>query len=173
MQTTPFDRFSRHTASALISGYQRHISPKKGFSCAHRVLHGGESCSEYIKRTILEQGLLRTIPLSRKRFQACKAANRVLRVRRKIWLQMQAEDMDNEEPESEGKAKPRKTIQNGNFRHYRASNPGSNQTSCSDMSCPDIDCPGCIHLAVDVVSNVPDCSGADCIGLSCDFGSCG
>jgi len=35
--------------SMLISLYQRYVSPYKGFRCAHRVLHGGDSCSEYIQ----------------------------------------------------------------------------------------------------------------------------
>ncbi|WP_338027215.1 membrane protein insertion efficiency factor YidD [Trichormus azollae] len=39
-----------------IAGYQIHISPHKGFQCAHRVLYGSESCSQYIKRVIAEEG---------------------------------------------------------------------------------------------------------------------
>ncbi len=34
-------------AIAAITGYQRYLSPYKGFRCAHRVLHQGESCSQY------------------------------------------------------------------------------------------------------------------------------
>jgi putative component of membrane protein insertase Oxa1/YidC/SpoIIIJ protein YidD len=40
----------------LISGYQRSISPHKGFRCAYGVLNGGPSCSDVIKADVLAQG---------------------------------------------------------------------------------------------------------------------
>jgi putative component of membrane protein insertase Oxa1/YidC/SpoIIIJ protein YidD len=73
------DSLTRSSSAGLICGYQKHISPKKGFSCAYRVLHGKESGSEFIKRTILEQGLMEAIPAAKHRLQACKAANQVLK----------------------------------------------------------------------------------------------
>jgi len=195
MQSTPFDRLSRQTASALITSYQKHISPKKGFSCAHRVLHGGESCSQYIKRLILKHGLIRAIPLSRQRLQACKAANQVLRARRKNWLQMQAEDPDNEELESDEESKPSEKINNGNFKKHSVVNRHSRNRTCSDSDCTAVcDSHNCVSLPCEVLSSVPDCSGidfcsgahcsaidcsvidcsgADCSGMACDFGSCG
>jgi putative component of membrane protein insertase Oxa1/YidC/SpoIIIJ protein YidD len=189
MQTTSLDRLSRYTASALITTYQKKISPKKGFSCAHRVLHRSESCSQYIKRIILEQGLIRAIPLSRQRFQACKAASQVLKTRRTGWVGMQAEDDNNEQAESDGKSKQSKNIKNDNFKNYSASNSGSSHSFCSDTSCADSNCTSCVNLTVDVVSNsadcianipdlsaidcgIADCSGADCSGMDCNFGSC-
>lgn len=195
MQSTPLDRLSRQTASALITSYQKHISPKKGFSCAHRVLHGGESCSQYIKRIILKQGLLGAIPLSRQRLQACKAANQVLSARRKIWLQMQAEDPDNEELESDEESKQSEKINNGNFKKHSVVNRHSRNRNCSDSDCTDFSCSSldCANLGCEVLSIVPDCSvgccsaahssgadcsvidcsGADCSVMACDFGSCG
>lgn len=83
MPLSELDHFTRRTASHLITFYQKRLSPYKGFSCAHRVLHRGESCSQYIKRIILEHGLLRARPLIRQRFRACKAANQVLQQRRR------------------------------------------------------------------------------------------
>ena len=44
-------------AIAAISGYQRFVSPYKGYRCAHRLHHGGESCSQYVKRELQQQGL--------------------------------------------------------------------------------------------------------------------
>jgi Uncharacterized conserved protein len=200
MQSTPLDRLSRQTASALINSYQKHISPKKGFSCAHRVLHGGESCSQYIKRIILKQGLLGAIPLSRQRLQACKAANQVLKARRKIWLQMQAEDPDNEELESDEESKQSEKINNGNFKKHSVVNRHSRNRTCSDSDCTHFSCSSldCTNLGCEVLSIVPDCnvgcgsaahssegdfsildcsviecSGADCSGMPCNFGSCG
>lgn len=200
MQSTPLDRLSRQTASALITSYQKHISPKKGFSCAHRVLHGGESCSQYIKRIILKQGLLGAIPLSRQRLQACKAANQVLKARRKIWLQMQAEDPDNEKLESDEESKQSEKINNGNFKKHSVVNRHSRNRTCSDSDCTHFSCSSldCTNLGCQVLSIVPDCSvgccsaahssegdcsildcsviecgGADCSGMACNFGSCG
>ncbi|HEY9726224.1 MAG TPA: membrane protein insertion efficiency factor YidD [Chroococcales cyanobacterium] len=180
MQTTSLDRFSRHTASALITSYQKHISPKKGFSCAHRVLHGGESCSGYIKRTILEQGLMRAIPLSRRRFRACKAASQVLNTRRTAWQRMQVEDDGNENADSDEQSQASKKIANGNFRNSSTSNPGARNSFCSDTSCldtpcSDCDCTGltdCGTLSCDGVSTIPDCSAIDCSGTDCSAHDC-
>lgn len=56
----------------LIWFYQRYISPKKGFRCAYRVIHGGTGCSGYAKQRIREDGIIRAIPDIRKRLTACK-----------------------------------------------------------------------------------------------------
>lgn len=65
----------------LISLYQRYLSPLKGFSCAHRVLHGGESCSGYVKRMFLEQDLMTAISMSQIRFKECSHASKTLNTR--------------------------------------------------------------------------------------------
>ncbi|HAZ49213.1 MAG TPA: hypothetical protein DDW76_23430 [Cyanobacteria bacterium UBA11369] len=52
---------------ASIKAYQRYISPHKGFSCAHRLLYGGESCSGYIKGAA-QKGLLQALSSARERF---------------------------------------------------------------------------------------------------------
>ncbi len=44
----------------------------------HRVRYGGESCSQYIKRAIAEQGLWAGLKAMEPRFQACRAACRSL-----------------------------------------------------------------------------------------------
>lgn len=69
-------------AIAAISGYQRHLSPRKGFACAHRVLHGGDSCSQYVKGAIAQNGLIAAIALSKQRFAQCKIANEMLQAKR-------------------------------------------------------------------------------------------
>ncbi|MCU0518941.1 MAG: membrane protein insertion efficiency factor YidD, partial [Oscillatoria sp. Prado101] len=76
---TAFDALTRRSAAAGKAGYQRHLSPRKGFSCAYRVLYGGESCSQYIKRNILEVGWIEAVRASRQRLQACKLASLVLK----------------------------------------------------------------------------------------------
>src|SRR4051794_8100708 len=65
----------------MIELYQRHLSPRKGFRCAHRVAHGGRSCSEFGRRVAARRGmsLSRWSALMRKRFTACAAAAATLR----------------------------------------------------------------------------------------------
>ncbi len=65
-------------ALAAIVAYQRHLSPRKGFCCAHRAQHGGLSCSEYARQTLIAYGWWQTLPLLRQRLRACQAAARAL-----------------------------------------------------------------------------------------------
>lgn len=44
-------------ALLFIRFYQRFISPRKGFRCAHAAFFGGASCSGAIYNLILERGL--------------------------------------------------------------------------------------------------------------------
>jgi putative component of membrane protein insertase Oxa1/YidC/SpoIIIJ protein YidD len=53
--------------------YQRHISPRKGYSCAHRVYLGGEGCSGHGYRVISRYGVIRGLALLRRRVNACGA----------------------------------------------------------------------------------------------------
>jgi putative component of membrane protein insertase Oxa1/YidC/SpoIIIJ protein YidD len=76
----PFDLLVRQVAIASIKVYQRYISPHKGFSCAHRLLYGGESCSGYVKRAIAQKGLLEALNSSGERFGACKQASLIPRL---------------------------------------------------------------------------------------------
>ncbi|GAA4333392.1 hypothetical protein GCM10023165_08500 [Variovorax defluvii] len=64
------------TASAvsLIGVYQRWISPRKGYACAHRVHHGDVSCSEFAKQAIAAAGLFSALPSIRHRFIECREA---------------------------------------------------------------------------------------------------
>src|SRR3954452_11406096 len=67
-----------HLACRAIEAYQRHVSPRKGFRCAFRVLHGGDSCSGFAKRAIARLGPVPGLRLLRRRFQRCRLAARVL-----------------------------------------------------------------------------------------------
>lgn len=55
---------------------------KKGYSCAYRLLHGGESCSDYVKHLLGEQSLMSAVKISLQRFKACSAASHSLRATR-------------------------------------------------------------------------------------------
>lgn len=70
------DRAAARVADLLIRGYQKWLSPLKGphRACAHRVLHGGDSCSQHARALIAESGLLAAAPRAFQRFAACQQA---------------------------------------------------------------------------------------------------
>jgi putative component of membrane protein insertase Oxa1/YidC/SpoIIIJ protein YidD len=145
MQLSLLDSFTRKLSINAIATYQKHISPHKGFACAHRILHGGESCSQYIKRVIREEGLSAGWNKSRARFQACHQANLILR---SPFALSQIEDLDPDE-QFDQPSSPR--------RHRRYQN-----NSCDNNSI--VDC--CI--------SIPDCGDvSDCSSLDCGSGDCG
>lgn len=136
-------------AIAAIAGYQRHLSPHKGFSCAHRIVYGGDSCSQYIKRAIAKQGLITAIRLSQQRFADCKASHEVFKAEKKT---------------------PRRRD-----RHHCDCYDGIQTVCCEGIAAvpdleeclpdfPDIDCsPDCGDMNCDVVSLDCEC---------CDVSSC-
>lgn len=77
-------------AAGIIVGYQRYLSPHKGFCCAHRALHGGPSCSEFARRVVIRRGVGPLAALLRRRFARCAAAARRLRAVRVEWAVHQA-----------------------------------------------------------------------------------
>jgi hypothetical protein len=76
----------RHALAGAIGGYQRWISPYKGFHCAHWTLHGGESCSAFGKRMAIEHGLLGFFRGMRARFADCRRSSQALRARRDLLI---------------------------------------------------------------------------------------
>lgn len=176
MHTSLPDHWLRQTAATAIAGYQKHLSPRKGFSCAHRLLHGGESCSQYTKRVILEQGLLAAIPATRQRFQACKAANQVLQAQR------QPPHRNPNTPPVE--PQPDRCSANSNDCSTLDGLDGCADCmiGCADLDCSALDCGFADAANCDRLDGCGDCgSGADCSGLDCsgldcsgaDCGSCG
>jgi putative component of membrane protein insertase Oxa1/YidC/SpoIIIJ protein YidD len=63
-------------ALAAIRGYQRWISPHKGFCCALRAITGGDSCSAYGYRAIARFGLRRGLGLLSRRLELCGHVHR-------------------------------------------------------------------------------------------------
>jgi putative component of membrane protein insertase Oxa1/YidC/SpoIIIJ protein YidD len=61
----------KRLALAAIRGYQRWISPRKGFRCALRTATGGDSCSAYGYRVIERFGLRCGIGLLQRRLALC------------------------------------------------------------------------------------------------------
>lgn len=60
-------------ALLAIEGYQRLVSPYKGYHCAYGVLYG-TSCSQFGERAISEYGLLGGLILLRQQFRGCHEA---------------------------------------------------------------------------------------------------
>jgi putative component of membrane protein insertase Oxa1/YidC/SpoIIIJ protein YidD len=61
----------KRTALAAIRLYQKHLSPRKGFSCAHRGATNGLSCSAYGYQAIDKHGVMLGLSLLRRRLDAC------------------------------------------------------------------------------------------------------
>ncbi len=78
MDIISFQPLAKTMVIESITAYQKYISPSKGFSCSHRLLHGGDSCSNYVKRMLSEQKFYEAVQSSIKRFQDCGAASKTL-----------------------------------------------------------------------------------------------
>ncbi len=78
-EVSRLDSLARLLAVSSIDVYKTYISPRKGFSCAHRMLHGDESCSDYVRRMFSSENFMAAVQLSRGRFQNCAAASKSLK----------------------------------------------------------------------------------------------
>ncbi|PSB02408.1 membrane protein insertion efficiency factor YidD [Merismopedia glauca] len=163
MPTYWLDVGMRQMALASISGYQRYLSPHKGFKCAHRVLNGGKSCSEYVKQVITQEGLIAAIPASRQRFAACHAANQILQAR---VMRSQVEEEE--------------TRKRRNSSASCSNNPYDRSCLVSDCiptsyDCNAVDCGSGLDCAIpdcgDCASGL-DCGTLDCGGLDCGSADC-
>jgi putative component of membrane protein insertase Oxa1/YidC/SpoIIIJ protein YidD len=189
------DTLTRFTAAMLISGYQKYLSPHKGFSCAHRVWHRGESCSQYTKRTIVERGLLVALPLVRERFRECKLSNERLRRRRQALLNTCRhsrvrslsdslaridsieEDLESADKQEQGQRKPSDSAGSSSSNscngHELDCCEGCGNVGTCDrhaLHCPSIDCAGLDCTGLDC--SAIDCAGLDCTGLDCSAIDC-
>ncbi len=79
MNTIAVEPVISQMAIDAIAIYKAYVSPHKGFACAHRMVHGGESCSTYIQRLLGEDSLMSVIGLSHQRFKACTVASQTLK----------------------------------------------------------------------------------------------
>ena len=72
----------RKTIILCIKGYQKFISPKKGFTCAHSKLHGGTGCSGAVIKIIQEVPLVQWKEKISNRFESCKQSSMELKKER-------------------------------------------------------------------------------------------
>lgn len=70
----PILKISNYTALQLIEGYQRHLSPIKGFKCAAGQLYGDTTCSAAIKSIIKSQGIVQGVPAIQLQLRRCQTA---------------------------------------------------------------------------------------------------
>ncbi|MEH2291546.1 membrane protein insertion efficiency factor YidD [Nostoc sp.] len=166
MQISLLDSFTRQVSAAAITGYQKHISPHKGFACAHRILYSGESCSQYIKRVVAQEGLKVAFVNSRERFQACKQANQILRCF--AASRYASTHSENSEESTEEEADTQQREQASRKVAQKSSFISSDNTNCFD--CADLGC-NCASMTPDCGS--ADCSSLDCSGADCSFLDCG
>ena len=151
-------RWPSYAVATLITGYQKYLSPFKGFSCAHRVLHGSESCSQHVKQTILQKGLSDAWPDSRQRFRDCRSA----------YLTIMASRNDQNLLDQEGIEDDR----NKNKRNSPSCcSPNSNNLPCS-ADCFEILNFPCVPHTIRAI----DCDLASCVPsfdlAACDLGAC-
>lgn len=73
-------------AIALIRFYQKFISPRKGFTCAHRALHGGDTCSVAVRKIIESNGLYSGFKSIQSRFRECQYASKEISLNQKAGL---------------------------------------------------------------------------------------
>lgn len=69
-------RHARRLLLASIRGYQRHLSPHKGFACAYRVHTGRGSCSALGARAVRRHGVRGGLVLLRRRTRRCGEVHR-------------------------------------------------------------------------------------------------
>ncbi len=63
-----------HSAQYIIQFYQKHISPYKGFRCAHGAYYGGDSCSGAVSKIIRRKGLINGFEAIKNQFRRCSHA---------------------------------------------------------------------------------------------------
>lgn len=73
----------RIIAALPIHAYRKWLSPKKGYKCAHNMLHSTGSCSDRVLSIIQNKPLLKWRSLIKNQFSECKTSARVIRDKRR------------------------------------------------------------------------------------------
>jgi putative component of membrane protein insertase Oxa1/YidC/SpoIIIJ protein YidD len=155
-----------------IGQYQRHLSPRKGFTCAHRKLHGGASCSGYLRELVTTEGFTNAIQPFQQRLIDCRKANDQLRLMAAAAEEVPLDDPAEEQAEPQA-ADPSSTPTSGDNADF---NSACECGGYALQGCDAIDFSACelphIHAcdagACDM--GAVDLGGCD-IG-ACDFGGC-
>ena len=160
-------------ADCMIEGYQRYLSPYKGFSCAYRVLNeerGETSCSSFARLLIAEKGLRASLPEIRARFKQCGTAHRTLREQKaqqkeaenlhrakfvKSSLETPADLPANDESTEDSPKQKGGIARSSNRRNAISTGGVSNRggydaLGCGFLSCEAIDCGVCACSSLDL-----------------------
>ena len=99
-------------ALLAIGGYQRWVSPYKGYRCAHGALYG-TSCSEFGEQAIQDYGLIGGLILLRQQFRDCSDAAARIRSRpyRASGIQPQGADVCFETDRERGRRESEQTLE--------------------------------------------------------------
>jgi putative component of membrane protein insertase Oxa1/YidC/SpoIIIJ protein YidD len=71
-------------ADRAVAWYQSRLSPRKGYACAHRVAHGGDSCSQAVRRSLVTRGVLGSVLPAVARLAACYRAVTLLTPQQRV-----------------------------------------------------------------------------------------
>jgi putative component of membrane protein insertase Oxa1/YidC/SpoIIIJ protein YidD len=134
----------QHLALFFVASYQRHISPHKGFNCAHRTLTGELSCSEYFRQTLQQNGLSQALTELPPRLVTCKQSSRILYRQRYLAISPDPEASQPNTPDLEKKPNT------PNLKKKPKRHQNTNQV-CGEL----LDC-GCLNYG-----NVSCLSGSD------------
>ena len=138
----PADALATSVAVLAVDAYRRFLSPRKGYSCPHRLLHGRRSCSAHGRLILRRVGVFHFRVLMRRRFERCRAA--------RLQLVAMAEFDPNR---SEANQRRRGHAYCGHYYFdipfCAADGLASNNGSCVPSNCDGFDLPG-------------DCGGCDC-----------
>ena len=163
MLCPPFSRAADAVALACIRGYQKYLSPRKGFSCPHRLVHGGASCSEFIRLAVASHGLRHSLPLARERFGRCHEAGQVLARRRRGGQPFAS--TPGEGTLGEGTPDDAPNSRRGRRRSRRGASPGSQQSWCGRM-CDKYD-PTPLDAPCSILDRIFDCGPGDSGCIDC------
>ena len=137
---------ARDVLLAAIRGYKRHVSPRKGFSCAYRVHLGACSCSTLGLRAISRYGAWRGLGVLRLRLAHCRLVAEGFRARPFVARAAQAGFVDCDVPWD---------------------------ASCADASCIDASACSCGDWTpLDSACEVLACTDVDDCGDGCAWGGC-
>ena len=184
--------FSQRKTGALdwfclgaIAFYQRYLSPRKGYRCAHARLHGGDGCSGFAREAIAQLGVSAAIAPIRARFAMCKLAGQMLRARKsRAQIELDKPNQPGDWNETGRDQNERERAE----REKRGWRDRFDDVCCVDlgwMLCADSLCDGsaceaiscadasCAHGAIaDASCADASCADASCADASCADASC-
>lgn len=162
-------------ALALITGYQRHLSPRKGFECPYRLLTGGPSCSSYARARIAGGGVRAGVADLRQRLIECRrAAHQLAHASATATTAADQTGFGGSGPVGIGSGQYGATDdENTDEREKHQSEPWPH---CSTANCQVVDCGSCIpwpQLRREGSGNhFLDCDLPNCDVSACDIADC-